>query len=352
MGALVFIAASVAILVFALRAVLAQNFWTYPTILLGLVASVFCRPIRRVLDAAYPNRAPVAAALASVVLSGLAILTVAAFPLALVGTVLALDTYLSRRPAGPEEVLAGLGIGTAVGFIGGFDLLSFAALAALFVVPSLGARGPATPDRVGSRARPFGPALLLALSVSGLAVAFYYSLSVRLGLQGGALTTLAGTLLVLGPTVAIMVLRTLRPRNRSHAEVGGLVSAAIFGGLVVFVQGTLVTLVVLIALLVSLSIAALASLERFVDRGGEPQRVLVIALLLLPLVVLFYRMPPIVYSLVVRGLPEPVEYALYAPSVLWAAACLVLAARVGLEGRLRKALGKDYRAAGDGRTVP
>jgi hypothetical protein len=194
--------------------------------------------------------------------------------------------------------------------------------------------------------------LLLVLSVSGLAVAFYYSLSLRLGLQGGALTTLAGTLLVLGPTVAIMVLRTLRPRNRSHAEVGGLVSAAIFGGLVVFVQGTLVTLVVLIALLVSLSIAALASLERFVDRGGEPQRVLVIALLLLPLVVLFYRMPPIVYSLVVRGLPEPVEYALYAPSVLWAAACLVLAARVGLEGRLRKALGKDYRAAGDGRTVP
>jgi hypothetical protein len=351
-GTLVFLATSVAILVFALRAVLAQNFWTYPTILLGIVAAVLCRPLRRVLDATYPNRAPVAAALLSLVLSGLAILSVAAFPLALVGTLLALDTYLSRRPAGSEEILAGLGIGTAVGFIGGFDLLSFAALAVLFVGSSLEVKGPAKADRVVSQARPFGPALLMALSLSGLAVAFYYSLSVRLGLQGDALTVLAATLLILGPTVAILVRRIVRLGRRGREEVGGLISAAIFGVAVLFVQGTLATLVVLLALFVSLSIAALTSLDRFVERGGESRRALAITLLLLPLVVLFYRMPPIVYSLVVRGLPEPVEYALYAPSVLWAAACLALATLVGLEGRLRKALGKDYRPAGDGGMVP
>lgn len=352
LDAIVLIAASIAILVLALRAVLAQNFWTYPTILLGIVASVFCRPLRRMVDAAYPNRAPVAAALVSLVLSGLAILTVAAFPLALVGTLLALDTYLSRRPAGPEEMLAGLGIGTAVGFIAGLDLLSLAAFAVLFVGSSFGARGPAKPDRVESRVRPFGPALLVALSLSGLAVAFYFSFSVRLGLQGDALLALATTLLVLGPTMAILVRRILRPRRTPRAELGGLVSAAILGVLVLFVQGTLVTLTVLLALLVSLSFAALASLDRFVDRGGEPRRVLAIALLLLPLVVLFYRMPPIVYSLAIGALPEPLEYALYAPSVLWAAVCLAFAAFVALERRLRKALGKDYRAARDGGMVP
>jgi hypothetical protein len=351
-GGLVFTATSVAILVFALRAVLAQNFWTYPTILLGIVVSGFCRPLRRLLDATYPDRAPVAAALLSLILSGLAILTVAAFPLALIGCLLALDTYQSRRPSGSEELLTGLGLGAAVGFIGGFDFLSFAALAMLFVGSSLGAMGPAKPDRVQLRVRPIGPAFLMVLSLSGLAVAFYYSLSLRLGLQGDALTALAAALLVLGPTVAILVRRILRPRGSLRAEVGGLVSAAIFGGLVLFAQGTLVTLAVLMVLLVSVSLAALASLDRFVDRGGEPQRVLAFALLLLPLVVLFYRMPPIVYSLGIRGLPEPVEYALYAPSVLWAVACLVLAALVGLEGRLRKALGKDYRAAGDGGTAP
>jgi hypothetical protein len=305
-----------------------------------------------VLDATYPNRAPVAAALLSLVLSGLAILSVAAFPLALVGTLLALDTYLSRRPAGSEEIVAGLGIGTAVGFIRGFDLLSFAALAALFVGSSLEVKGPAKADRLVSQARPFGPALLMALTLSGLAVAFYYSLSVRLGLQGDALAVLAATLLILGPTVAILVRRIVRLGRRGREEVGGLISAAIFGVAVLFVQGTLATLVVLLALFVSLSIAALTSLDRFVEQGGESRRALAITLLLLPLVVLFYRMPPIVYSLVVRGLPEPVEYALYAPSVLWAAACLALATLVGLEGRLRKALGKDYRPAGDGGMVP
>jgi hypothetical protein len=351
-GTLVFLATSIAILLLALREVLSQNFWTYPTVLLGIVACAASRPLRRVLDAAYPNRAPLAAALVSLVLSGLAIRTVAAFPLALIGTLLALDTYLSRRPAGPEEMLAGLGIGTAAGFIGGFDLPTFAALAVLFVASSFGARGPARPDRVRPPVRPFGPALLMALSLSGLAVAFYYSFAVRLGLQGDALAVLAATLLVLGPGVAILVRRIVRSGPPAREEFGGLLSAAIFGVVLLFVSGTLATLALLVGLLVSLSVAALASLDRFVERGGEPRRVLAIAILLLPLLVLFYRMPPIVYSLLVRWLPEPVEYALYAPSVLWTTACLALAALVVLEGRRRTGLGKHYRAAGDGGTVP
>src|SRR5207253_1709533 len=82
---------------FTLREALSENFWTYPTILLGILVSGAHRPLRHLIDAAYPHRAPVAAAVVFLVLSALAIRTTAAFPLALIGALLALDTFLSRR---------------------------------------------------------------------------------------------------------------------------------------------------------------------------------------------------------------------------------------------------------------
>src|SRR5207244_11428973 len=96
--ALLFVATWVAILVFALREALSENFWTYPTILLGILVSVAYRPLRHLIDAAYPHRAPVAAALVFLVLSALAIRTTAAFPLPMIGALLALDPSLSLRP--------------------------------------------------------------------------------------------------------------------------------------------------------------------------------------------------------------------------------------------------------------
>ena len=349
--ALVFVATGVAILVFTLREALSENFWTYPTILLGILVSGAHRPLRHLIDAAYPHRAPVAAALVFLVLSALAIRTTAAFPLAMIGALLALDTFLSRRSASSADVMAGVGMGTAIGFLGGFDLPTFAILAILQVASAFMARGPPVVDEPKGRRNVIVPGFLVALSLSGLSVAFYYSFSRRLGLQGDALTAVAGALLVLGPTLGILVRRTLPKVPARTAQVGGLAAAAALSGVILMLQGTLVTLLALLALFSAVSFAAMASLDEYADQGGDPRRALGVALLFLPLLVMFFRMPPIVYSLTVVALPEPLEYALYAPTVLLGGACLLLAAFVGLRGHVRTAVRKDYPNEADGGAV-
>src|SRR2546426_226302 len=61
-GVLLITTAAVALLVFALREALDQNFWTYPTILVAVAIAGIHRPLRRWLDRAYAVRAPTAAA--------------------------------------------------------------------------------------------------------------------------------------------------------------------------------------------------------------------------------------------------------------------------------------------------
>jgi len=350
---LVFVATGVAILVFTLREALSENFWTYPTILLGILVSGAYRPLRHLIDAAYPHRAPVAAALVFLVLSALAIRTTAAFPLAMIGALLALDTFLSRRPATSADVMAGVGIGTAIGFLGGFDLPTFTLLAVLQVVSASIARGPPVADEPKGRRNVIVPGFLIALSLSGLSVAFYYSYSRRLGLQGDALTAMAGAFLVLGPTLGILVRWALPKVPTRIAAVGGLAASAALSGIILTLQGTLVTVLALLALFSAVSFAAMASLDEYADQGGDPRRALVVALLFLPLLVMFFRMPPIVFSLTIVALPEPIEYALYAPTVLLGAVCLLLAAFVGLRGHVRTAVRKDYpNEADDGAVNP
>src|SRR5207249_3581236 len=58
---LLIVTVAVALLVFALREALDQNFWTYPTILVGVVTAGVHRPLQRWLDRAYPGRAPTGA---------------------------------------------------------------------------------------------------------------------------------------------------------------------------------------------------------------------------------------------------------------------------------------------------
>jgi len=252
---------------------------------------------------------------------------------------------------GCADVMAGVGMGTAIGFLGGFDLPTFAILAILQVASAFMARGPPVVDEPKGRRNVIVPGFLVALSLSGLSVAFYYSFSRRLGLQGDALTAVAGALLVLGPTLGILVRRTLPKVPARTAQVGGLAAAAALSGVVLMLQGTLVTLLALLALFSAVSFAAMASLDEYADQGGDPRRALGVALLFLPLLVMFFRMPPIVYSLTVVALPEPLEYALYAPTVLLGGACLLLAAFVGLRGHVRTAVRKDYPNEADGGAV-
>src|SRR5213594_459508 len=336
------VTAAVALLVFALREVLDQNFWTYPTILVGVVVAGIHRPLRRWLDRAYPDRAPTAATLVALVFTTLAIRTSAAFPLAMIGILLAIDAYLARRPGSSSEVLLGLAFGTAIGFLSGFDLLTFAALSILLVVPTLGVRGTAVMELPGSRPSALIPGFLLALPLSALSVAFSYSLAVHFDFQGSALLTTAGVLLVLAPTLALLV-RRIHPRIAPMiSEIAGLALTVMFSGLVLRSRGAIPTVLGLLGLFASLSYAALAELDRFSDRGGSGRRALTMAILFLPLIVLFFRMPPIVFSLVIVRLPEAVEYALYAPTVIIAAVALLLAVGIGLRTRLREAVGKDY----------
>jgi len=350
---LVIVTAAVALLVFALREALDQNFWTYPTILLGVATAGIHRPLRHWLDRAYPGRAPTAAALLALVVMALAIRTSAAFPLAVIGTLLAIDAYLARRPGDPSEVLVGLGFGTAIGFVGGFDLPTFAVLSILLVIPTLAVHGPAVSEMPGRRPGALIPGFLLALPLSALCVAFYYSLALRLEFQGGDLLTITGALLVLAPTLALLTRRILPPIPRIVSEMAGLALAVVFGGGVLLSQGAVPTVLALLGLFASLSYAALAELDRFLDRGGSGRRALGMAILFLPLIVLFFRMPPIVFSLTILRLPEAVEVALYAPTVMIAATALLLAVVIGLRIRFREAVGKHYdRNAHGGREGP
>lgn len=341
-GVLLIVTVAVALLVFALREALDQNFWTYPTILLGVVAAGIHRPLRRWLDRAYPNRAPTAAALIALVFVALSIRTSAAFPLAVIGILLSIDAYLARRPGTSSELLLGLAFGTAVGFLGGFDLPTFALLSVLLVVPTLVVHGPAVHEMGSRRPRPLLPGFLLALPLSAISVAFYYSLTLRLEFQGGALLTTAGALLVLAPTMALLIRRLHPPIAPIISEIAGLALAVVFSGIVLLSHGAIPTILALLGFFTSLSTAALAELGRYVDRGGDPRRPLTTAILFLPLFVLFFRMPPIVFSLTIVRLPEAVEYALYAPTVMLATAALLLAVVIGLHARFRDVVGKDY----------
>jgi len=341
-GVLLIVTAAVALLVFALREALDQNFWTYPTILVAVAIAGIHRPLRRWLDRAYAARAPTAAALAALVFVALAIRTSAALPLAVIGVLLAIDAYLARRPGTASEVLLGLGFGTAIGFLGGFDLPTFAVLSILLVLPAMTVNG--SPVGYTPRRRPSAliPGFVLALSLTPLSVAYYYSLALRLEFQGGALVTIAGALLVLAPTLAIVARRTHPRIDPMVSEVAGLALAVVFSGLVLLSHGAVPTVLALLGLFASLSYAAVAALDRFAAQGGQLGRALATAILFLPLLVLFIRMPPIVFSLTILRLPEVIESALYAPTVLIAALALLLALGIGLLQRLRDALGKDY----------
>ena len=350
-GVVVFVAVVVALFTFALREALEQNFWTYPVILVAIVIAAVHRPLGRWMDRAYPTEAPLAGSLVALVLISLAIRTTAAFPLALIGTLLALDTYLRRRPANAPDLAAGLGFGSAIGFLGDFEIVTFTALAVLLVVSAVFIRGRPLPNRSRAGGSALAPGFLLSLSLFGLAVSFYYSIALRLGVQGDLLLGITGTLLVLGPTLGILVRRILPPLPPRTAQIVALTGSALLSGILLVVHGTVLTVLVLLALGTSLSFAAIASIDGYTNRGGEPHRALATALLFLPLLVMFFRMPPIVYSLTVVPLPEAIEYALYAPSVLLGATCIFLVAVLAVRGRRRAPVGKDYRAEADGGPV-
>jgi hypothetical protein len=347
-GTILVVAAAVGLLVFALREALDQNFWTYPTILIAIAVAGIHGPLSRFLDEAYPERAPIAAVLVDLVFTTLAIRTSAAFPLAMIGGLLAIRAYVSRHPASSGELVLGLSFGAAIGFVGGFDLPTFTLLAVLLVLPALALRGPLVRRESAARQGAVLPGFLLALPLSALAVAYYYSLSLRLEIQGEELFWIAGVLLVSAATLASLTRRVLPVGFRRGSTMAGLALAAVFAGVVLVTRGAVPTFLALLALFTSIAYAAIAGLDDYARRGGDLRRAFSFAVMFLPLFVLFFRIPPIVYSLTGLRVPETIELALYAPTALIAATCLALTVLIGIRGRLRPEAGKDYPAEAHG----
>lgn len=347
-GPWAFIVATVALFMFALREAVQQNFWTYPAILIGLALAPVHRPLRDVLERRWGVRAPAVASLIALIFDSLAIRTSAAFPLALIGSLLALETYLARRTPTSAEAVAGLSCGVAVGFVGGFDLVTLTLVALLLVAPAVRLRGsPSTePPRPRSSAALSG--VLLLLPVSALAVAFSYSLALRLEVQGDRLALLAGLFLVAPSAVAILLRRAFRRPLGFRGTLSGLLGAAILAMTVLAVSGAIATAVALLGLFSALGLAALGSLDDPMSDGIHRRRALSISVWLLPLLVLLLRMPPIVYSLALVPLPEVLEHALYAPTSLIAATSLALVSPIALRRRSRVAE-KHYPSGPDAR---
>jgi len=181
----------------------------------------------------------------------------------------------------------------------------------------------------------------MAMPLAAFAITSSYALSLRLQVQGDLLLTTAAAMFVLGPALAVLVDRA-RPRlSPTIVRFGGLGLAVAFAGLVLASVGPIPTTLALLGLFASLSLAALAGLREFASRGGEPHRALATAIAFLPLIVLFFRLPPIVYSLTIAPLPRAVEYVLYTPPAIVAAAALVLVA-VGWARSRGPRVAKDY----------
>jgi hypothetical protein len=66
----------------------------------------------------------------------------------------------------------------------------------------------------------------------------------------------------------------------------------------------------------------------------------------IPLLLLFFRMPPVVYSLTLVPLPEALEAALYAPAFLYVPALVVLALLAFWRARREPQAAKGYPPSG------
>ncbi len=344
-----FVVMSIAFFFLPLREAVLQNFWTYPAIVIGVLAAGVSRPLRQHLDRVYPARAPVAAAVLLLVADSLAIHTTAAFPLAIVATLVALDSVLCREPLSPSRLVAAFAIGSAIGFASPFSLPVMTALAILLVaVPSTipAGRAPASETR-RVRGRTFA-GLLLVLPLSALAIPTSYVLGLRLDLQDAALTTVATVLLVLAALVAWCVDRLLPIRDPARSTMASLGLAVALCGVILSMRGTVGASLALAALFTSLTFAALSALREYMSRGGAPRDVLVPALVFMPLLLLFVRLPPVVYSLMLVPLPEVVEFALYTPSVLVAGAAIALSAYAWFRARRAPEVEKDYPTEANG----
>lgn len=320
------LAAAFALLWLAVRAAVTANFWSYQWILMGVVLAGVGRPLRRYLDRVYPRRALPMIAVLDFVFVVLSLLSNVAFALAAMGTVALIDGVMARMSVSSERAVLAITLGSAVGFLAGIDVATIVVLAAALILPTLVAPpGPGQAKPAPAKGA-LVQGLVVALPTLALLVAFDFSLGLRIGIQGADLNVVAAALLALGPLAG--VLAASRPlRSRTHlVQILAFAVAAIALVLLGFTTGMVPTILILCAAVGATSAAAVATLRQFAVSGRDVPAAVAGAVSWIPLLVLYFRMPPVVYSLTVLRLPEIGEAVLYAPEYLFAmlAAALVL----------------------------
>ncbi len=323
--AILLVSVAFALFLFALRASLAANFWSYQWIMVGVVVGGLGRPLRRYIDRAYPRAGLPATVALDLVFVALAIGTNVAFSLAAIGTVAVLDAFVARIPVSPETFVLGLAMGTAAGFVAPLGPLPFGILGLLLLAPlvTLPAAAHRYEQRGARGAWIRGGVAVLPLA--SLAVASNYALALRLDLQGPDLGTLAAVLLVFGSLVGLLVARWRTRMQARVVQTVAFVGAAGFALAVGCSSGMAATAFLVLGVVASFAVAAEATLRLFLARGGSLSSVIAGAVAWIPLLVLFLRMPPVVYSLTLAGLPEGIEAVLYAPQFLFGGIAVVLA---------------------------
>ncbi len=343
--AMAMVGGAAGLFLFAVRAALAANFWSYQWLVIGVVLAAFGRPLRRYLDRSYPTFGSWAVVGLDLVFVGLALGTNVAFALAALGTVAVFDAILARERMAPSAFLIAMTLGSAAGFLLPLDAVSFGALAIPVLVPLL-LRPSAAPLEETAGFRGSGSrGLILALPIAALVLASNFSLGLRLGLQGTQLAAAAAAILALGPLLGLLAARRAMPGRQRAVQVVGFVLAAVLGAALGFVNGSVITALTALGFVASLTVAAEGTLRRFVERGGSLSGAAAGAVSWIPLLLIFFRMPPVVYSLTLVRLPEAVEAALYAPEFLLAAGAGLLGLVAFLRWRRDARLGKGYPPA-------
>lgn len=326
-----------ALFLLATRAALLANFWSYEWIIVGVLVAGIGRPLSRHLERTYPRVALPVIAVLDLTFVAVSILTNIGFSLAAIGTVAVLDAILSREDMHPSRLVLGMGLGTAAGFLAPIHPIAFGLFGILLLAPLAGA-----PVRRATRwEAPTHGALLRGLVVASpaavLVVASNYALGLRLGLAGGALALLGAAFLVLGGLAGLLVTHRGSFLRSGPLLVGSLGLSTACALLLLVSTGVLPTALALLGLVASLAIASESTLRRARRRGEPLSPILTAAVSWLPLFLLFFRMPPVVYSLTLVRLPEAIEVALYAPAFLFVVAFAALTTvawfRVRREGR-------------------
>lgn len=335
-----------ALFLLATRAALLANFWSYQWIVLGVVAAGMGRPLRRYFDRTYPRVAfPVVVGLDQVFVA-VSLGTNVAFALAAVGTVAVVDAVLSRHTVPSAFLVLSLALGAAVGFIAPVEPLMFGIFGILLLVPLAG--GPFRPtvraDSPGRGALLRG--LVVSLPAGVLVVASNYSLGLRLDLAGSELSVLAAALLAMGPLAGLLAVRRWPSPRTGIRLVSSAAVAATAAVLLLVARGTLPVALDLLLLGASLGVAADTTLQRARLRGESVSPLVTAAASWIPLFLLFFRLPPVVYSLGLVRLPEAIEAALYAPVSLFAAGLAGIALVALWQLRGEGPAGKPYPPTG------